>query len=938
MQYINPHAVAFVRAILPDLPRPDKCAAVAFAAWARRQGVTLDPDQVDAVTLHYQRHEGVWQAVVTQRMSLTQAVIGNWQGESTNDVFGAILQSPWAGKPPPSPLRITDTLHSRGALKYGEDYQVFNGLYHRTQPARYDADNWLELPAEGFQAFIWHLDFHKPFKQKLDTFWARHFDNYCLAARLNFVAASNKQRMQGSLSAAGQRLTLQVAGLVRAPQWADHGQIAHAHPVLRVAPLNIYGYPATDILCISNLHTGLTLLYIPGNSSPLHEFVDEPCMKLWIAEQCRDVAKRQALQAHFAPRDVDDGLSFSGLATALRGLGHYPDADRLRDSHAGFATSGVWHPQSTINYKPDKYSPPITGDVFAALAKRKKNRCYQDADFIIDSDRDVEKARWREYLSSTINTLAPIACIVPELAPLFAIGGVAQFGLALDQTVEAKTLDERVAGVEGQVYGLLNALPLAHAVAGEASIFRFEDSAIVLATDPQIFIPPRRVNGRIGYPMSPTRPPRLPMMSEDELREFFRLPSCIDPLPGGDTVISDAVVRQPQYDGGYDLLQGHVDSYLTPLSWDVETNTFVPRSGLNDVQLRHLAAPIKGSEMVDVAPPLPVASQAQRQACLRALGVDLQLPVDLRTLEVEGATPIPKKISCVWIGSKLIGPEVLENLGANAAIVEESKYEYRLYLTQADPEQYARNVDLLARHAPGLKVIPLEQDPLYAAFANSKYFAQYQAALDGNGGLATNYASACDVLRYRILHAEGGLYMDVDDNLLRPGQLAELDGVQFGLPAVHLDDAALLATPDGLVLSPPVSSELMGMSHQYNNSFIGSHPGNPTLDAVSDEIHARYQTSQDFYDSRPDRDVDPWAFGMYARRLSYLTGPRVLNDVAQARLPTLKLLSQLRNFAVCPTLNGHLIIDKPEIGKAFRRWLPLDSIALVRGSLSWAST
>jgi hypothetical protein len=52
MQYINPHAVAFVRAILPDLPRPDKCAAVAVAAWARRQGVTLDPDQVDAVTLH----------------------------------------------------------------------------------------------------------------------------------------------------------------------------------------------------------------------------------------------------------------------------------------------------------------------------------------------------------------------------------------------------------------------------------------------------------------------------------------------------------------------------------------------------------------------------------------------------------------------------------------------------------------------------------------------------------------------------------------------------------------------------------------------------------------------------------------------------------------------------------------------------------------------
>ena len=938
MQYINHRAVAFVRGILADVPRPDICAATAVADWARRQGVLLDPDQVDAVTLHYQQHAGIWQAQVAQRMSLTQAVIGNWQGESNNDVFGALLHSPWAGTPPPSPLRITNTLHAQGVLKYGDDYQVFNGLYKRTQPARYAADNLLKLPAEGFQAFIWNLDFHTPYKQKLDAFWARHFDDYRLAALLNFMASSNQQVMQGSLSTEGQLLTWQIAGVVRAPQWADYGRSRQAHPVLRVAPLNIYGYPATDILCIVNLHTGLTLLYIPGNSSPLHEFVDEGCMKRWIAEQCRDAAKRSALQAHFAPGDVNDGLSFSGLATALRGLGHYPDADRLPDSHSGFATSGLWEPQSTINYKSAKYSPPISGDVFTALAKRKKKRCYQDAGYIITSDRDVNKAKWREYLSSTINTLAPIACIVPELAPLFAVGGLAQFGLALDRMLAAKTLDERVAGAENQVYGLLNALPLAHAVVSEASLFRFEDSTIVPATDPQGFLPPRRLNGQIGYPLSPTNPPRLAAMSTTELKRFFSLPSCIAPLPEGDTVISAAVVRQPQYDGGYDLLQGQVDTYLTPLSWDVETNTFVPRSGLNDVQLRHLAAPSQGRAMVDLSPPLPIATQAQRQATLLALGVDLRLPVDLSALEVEGATPIPKKISCVWVGGKLIPPEIFQNLGANAAIVDGSSYEYRLYLTQADPQLHARNLELLARHAPGLKVIALEQDPLYTAFANSKYFAQYQAALDGNGGMATNYASACDVLRYRILHAEGGLYMDVDDNLLRPGQRAELDGVKFGLPAIHLDEVALLATPDGLVLSPPVSSELMGMSHQYNNSFLGSHPGNPTLDAVSEEIHARYQTSQDFYASRPDRDADPQAFGIYARRLSYLTGPRVLNDIAQARLPNLKFLAQLRNFVVCPTLNGHLIVEKPEIGNAFRKWLPLDSIALVRGSLSWAST
>lgn len=934
---INAHAVAFARALAPELPRPDHCAAAALTQWAKRCGMILDPDQIDVVTLHYQQHRGIWQAVVVQHLSLTQALIENWQGESTNNLFGALLHSPWAGHPPPTPLLITDKLHSRAAPQYGQDYQVFNGLYRRTHPMRYDAGNRLNLPAESLQAFIWEQDFHTPYKQTLDAFWREHFQAYRKAALLGFMAASNRQAMQGSLSAAGQRLTWQVAGLVPPPRWSDYSRTAQTRSVMRVAPLNIYGYPATDILCMSNAHTGLTVLYIPGNSAPFHEFVDEPCMKVWIAEQCRDAAKREALQAHFAPRDVDDGLSFSGLATALRGLGHYPDADRLPDSHAGFATSGVWHPQSTINYKPDKHSPAITGDVFTALTKRQQKRCYQDADFIITRDRDVEKAQWRHYLSSAINTLAPLACIVPELAPLFAVGGFAQFGLALDATIQAKTLEQRVEGAEGQVYGLLNALPMLHMATLKASIFRFEDPAMVPAYEPQDFVPPRKINGQIGYPLSPTAPPRLPVLSADELKAFFSLPSHVEPLPGGDPRIGEAVIRLPKYDGGYDVLESQVDGYLTSLAWDVETNTFVPRSGLNDVELRHLQAPAQGRQMVDVAAPA-TASLKQREDTLLALGVDLKLPINLSDLKPEGGTPIPKKISCVWVGNKLIGPEILENLGNNAAIVKNSAYDYQLYLTQTDPQVYAQNVERLARHAPGLKILALEQQPFYTQFADSQYFAQYQAALDGNGGVATNYASACDVLRYRLLQAEGGVYMDVDDNLLQPGQRAEYEGVAFGAPAVHLDEARLLATPESLVLSTPVSNELMGMRHEFNNSFIGSHAGNPTLDAISDEIHARYQANQDFYHSRPDREADPQAFAQHARRLSYMTGPRVLNDIIQTRLPYLKVLAQLRNFAVCPTVNGHLIAEKSAIGEAFRQCLPLESIGMVRGSLSWAST
>lgn len=922
MKYINTKAGDFVRDLLVDMPRPDHCAAAQVAAWAKQQGVEVDPDEVDVVTLHYQLHEGQWQAQVVNAVSLTQAVIDNWQGESTNDAIGALLHTPWAGDPPPEGLHIVEQLHRRGPLAYGDDYQVFNGLYRRTRPARYDAQTLVKLPAEGLQRFIWTLDFHTPYRKRLDTFWRQGLEHYRSAALANFVAASNKQFSEGSLSLAAQQLTWQVAGLVA------------RQPAVQVRPLNIYGYAATDILCMSNQTSGLTLLYLPGNTSPLHEFVDEPCMKLWLAAQCRDSARRDALQAHFAPGDRDDGLSYSGLTTALRGLGRYPEADLPdADHHPGFATSGVWAPGSTINYRASHYSRVIEGDVFEALAHRKKKRAYQDADYLIDTDTSVTKAKWRHYLSSAINTLAPVALIVPELAPLFAAGGVAQFGLGLDQALRARSLAGRQQGFEEQVYGLFNALPLAHSALGEGSIFRVEKSGWVPAIDPDRFVPPSRVNGRIGYPLSPVRPTRLPL-SPAQMEAFFSLPDHIAPLSGADAQVAGAVVRQPGFDGGFDRLQSQVGGYLCGVTWDVNSNTFVLNTALNDVEPAHWVPNAQGVALTP-AQALSPATDAERQATLRALGVDLELPVDLPALLAQDATPIPAKISSIWLGDQTLSAELLENLGANSAIVKDTRYEYRLYLSRANPQAWAENVRLLGEHAPDMKIITLENDPLYTTFANSPYFEQYEAAIDGAGGKPTNYASACDVLRYRVLHAEGGLYMDVDDSLIAPGQRPELDGQAFGDPAPHLDDVALLASADGMVLPPPVSSELMGMNHQYNNSFMGSHPGNPTLDAISDEMLARYRGNEDFYHHRPNLDDDPRAFGNYARRLSYLTGPKVLDDVLKRRLPQLERLSQLRNFIVCPTLNGYLIVDKPALAATFKQCLPLNRIGLVRSTLSW---
>ena len=87
-------------------------------------------------------------------------------------------------------------------FKYGADYRVYNGLFRQTSPATYDAGNHVRIPAEAFQRFIWNLDFQHPYKQMLAAYWKDGLNTYRDAAKVNFIAACNKQAAEGSLGAA----------------------------------------------------------------------------------------------------------------------------------------------------------------------------------------------------------------------------------------------------------------------------------------------------------------------------------------------------------------------------------------------------------------------------------------------------------------------------------------------------------------------------------------------------------------------------------------------------------------------------------------------------------------------------------------------------------------------------------------------------------------
>lgn len=912
--HVNTAGVQYVRDHLVHFPRPDRAAADAIKKMLSAHGIDIDPDQLDVVTLHYQPGKDYgWTGVVAQRVSLPQAMLNNLQAERNNNAIPHFLE---AQQPSGTDRKIRIVPRLRPPVQEGgQNHYVFSGIFQRTQPEEYSDRTRIDLPIEDFERFVWNLDFHAAYKAMLKDYWANNLESYCTGAKLNFLAACNKQAEEGTLSRAGTQLAWRAAGVL-----ADGNQV-------QVRPLNVYGYAATDLLCFKGKGSPLMLLYVPGNTSPVHEFADQGQLQEWFAEQCKNPDKRQALMAHFAKADEPDGLSFSGLATALKGLAVYPQRLHLDSNREGFTTEGVWAPRTYVNYKMGTYSPPLPADLFRALAERQRRRSFSDAEAIITSDSDITKARWRGYFDSAINYLSPLALVVPELAPLFALGGIAQFGLGLDRAINGKQQQEKADGVRGIVFGLLNAAPLAHALITERPLlFRFKNER---------FVAPSRINGQPGYLMGPDSPPRLPT---PELQSFFVEADAIAPLPEANPAVSGAVVRIPTYDGAPDRLEASFDGYDADVVYDMERDAFLYEIDLNEVNPAYHIVPEPGMNMEELDDIRSrVVTDEMRMSTLRALGVDLRLPIELPPPPAEPLLPIPKRVMGIWVGEQVISDELLANIRRNAELLNNTEYTFQLYLSNANSAAFEENLRLLSEHAPTLEVLPLEQQPLLKEFRQSPYHAQYEAALQGNGSSSSNPASAADILRYRLLDHQGGLYMDVDDTLLAPGEYPyHFEGQTKGLPGEALDQVNLSTTPDGLLLFPPVSNQKMGMDCLYNNSLIGSHANNPTLKAISEEILARFHNEPEFYSSKPSLSHDPDAFYSYARKLCRLTGPRVLTDIVDQRLPALHTLRQINNLFALRQINAAAFLDHASYADAVKRLLPFRRIAKIGSTQSWA--
>ena len=217
--------------------------------------------------------------------------------------------------------------------------------------------------------------------------------------------------------------------------------------------------------------------------------------------------------------------------------------------------------------------------------------------------------------------------------------------------------------------------------------------------------------------------------------------------------------------------------------------------------------------------------------------------------------PVPKDIHQIWIGSvdALITTHD-KVLKANVAIAQQSGYTLHVhFLGGGGRLRTLAQLTRLRLRYPGARFVGLASEGFYTGFKASPQGQVFDAFLHPQ---RRNLAAASDVLRYRLLHELGGMYLDMDDRLLKPLETIRLRPGQLAVGAVVENYLLMLKGP--------------------NNSHFATLAGNPLLDVMQVEIVRRFGEA-----SLPDRRplYDQPGFTAYMREISRVTGPRLFNDM-----------------------------------------------------------
>lgn len=413
----------------------------------------IDPDDLIIATLYIDAaDQGDQRANLAYSMTLTEALMRNWQQEGDGhfyDHLGTVEDWRLEGYP---------VVISEEPLPLDQCFG-YEAIFRKSTSQRFDGAAQVRLDPKALKRFIWEADLQSHYEELLNDFWAAHRDDYYLFIKAALLRAAYVQHEEGSLSDEDMAIILKAIGLSQQQSWDTLTfEVFRDAPLgaeqVSIRELNIYRYTATGIIVLRDERTDRLLMYIPGNSSPLHGFEDMAALRDWFALQCRYTARRTALETHFSIEDGPDGTFYSGLKSSLKGLGAYPNWFT--------GNTHYWDPAKEINLGAALVPWP-----FSHFKRNLQGRLKSDGKRLLRSRADYNKETAAEVLSTAINVTGVIALAVPGLWAPLAVMSVALVGLGADQVIEG-TVEEQHEGTGRIVFGVLNAVPALAEGAGKA--------------------------------------------------------------------------------------------------------------------------------------------------------------------------------------------------------------------------------------------------------------------------------------------------------------------------------------------------------------------------------------------------------------------------------------------------------------------------------------
>lgn len=470
---------------------------------------------------------------------------GIFASDSPRDFFrkaGAFL---WSRT---GPGYIYNTFIARGNVvaTVGEDHRALDEAFGVFRPGGYTsaylARHTLSQVVDAFAAPSAFAEL--PYVTRLDNevrkYWAERGNEWQVLARYHFVREARRARddcagMQCVLSHDQYRQIMAAAAagipLDGPVTMAQLRRVSPAGPGVR--RLDINGYPASDIVRFI-LGDKSEVVYIPGGDPSFVVARSEEDLWRWVFDQSRDPSRISRLLSHFSLKNAQDTLFWTGVRHGLEKIG-----------------SGQWQPNGDAI---DRRDAVVDGDVFEDMRVQTEKRMRDDA--AIQSSTAWEG--WRDVINRTTVLLGPLG-YVPALAVPVQLGtALTQGATGMELAIDGRTEEQRKQGLEQAATVALTAPIAAPSFAGlrEGHAGEYLDDNAAAAKPPAHFIPPREVNGQLGYLLGPRRPPRLP-----EERLYVQRDGTVDRWINGDTGVQVTLSAEMQ-EGPDGIFRWGGDSYV----------------------------------------------------------------------------------------------------------------------------------------------------------------------------------------------------------------------------------------------------------------------------------------------------------------------------------------------------------------------------------------